>query len=221
MFSPWSLLPAAAICIVTLHPVPSPDWSANKRFNNPSCFMGATAITGDPALLGISCMFLFASVFTHTTLQVSPKNSLFWPNEQKNHAIYQLWGFWSLIWALPILLQKRHWAHPSARTRHHMSAAAATTTSSARLSFDFQRPHRSDFELNWIFWSAGCCSSWPGLPEPPSLRSRSKQRSHSFRALPASKTLSVWTCVLSLYLKLKAKMSPTHIWELPRWRKWL
>ena len=67
MFSPWPLLPAAAICIVYLAPAPkSRHWSANKRFNNPSCFMVATD-TGDPALLGIPCMFLFDSVFTHTS----------------------------------------------------------------------------------------------------------------------------------------------------------
>ena len=91
--------------------------------------------------------------------------------------------------------------------------------SSAFLWFSAPPPLRLWTKLNILVCC--CCSSWPGLPEPPSLRSRSKQRSHSFRALPASKTLSVWTCVLSLYLKLKAKMSPTHIWELPRWRKWL
>ena len=44
-----------------------------------------------------------------------------------------------------------------------------------------------------------CCrSSWPGLPEPPSLRSRPKQHSHSFRALQASKTSSVRMCALSV-----------------------
>ena len=36
--------------------------------------------------------------------------------------------------------------HPSARTRHHMPAAAATTI--PRLSFDSQRSHGPDFELN-------------------------------------------------------------------------
>ena len=36
--------------------------------------------------------------------------------------------------------------HQSAQTRHHMPVAAATTI--PRLSFNFQRPHRTDFELN-------------------------------------------------------------------------
>ena len=67
MFSPWPLLPAAAICIVYLAPaLKSRHWSANKRFNNPSCFMAARD-TGDPALLGIPSMFLFDSDFTHTS----------------------------------------------------------------------------------------------------------------------------------------------------------
>ena len=43
-------------------------------------------------------------------------------------------------------------AHPHTTSRHHMPAIAATTI--PQLSFNFQRPHRPDFDLNWIFWSA-------------------------------------------------------------------
>ena len=54
-----------------------------------------------------------------------------------------------------------------------------------------------DYSLAFLWFSAPpppklqtilvccCCSSWPGLPEPPSLRSKTKQRSQCFRALPA------------------------------------
>ena len=38
-----------------------------------------------------------------------------------------------------------------------------------------------------------CCSSWPGLPEPPSLRSKTKQGSQCFRALPASENSPPFT----------------------------
>ena len=38
-----------------------------------------------------------------------------------------------------------------------------------------------------------CCSSWPGLPEPPSLRSKTKQRSQCFRALPANENSPPFT----------------------------
>ena len=49
-----------------------------------------------------------------------------------------------------------------------------------------------------------CCSSWPGLPEPPSLRSKTKQRSQCFRALPACENSPPFTGdPLYLFLKLK------------------
>ena len=38
-----------------------------------------------------------------------------------------------------------------------------------------------------------CCSSWPGLPEPPSLRSKTKRRSQCFRALPANENSPPFT----------------------------
>ena len=63
--------------------------------------------------------------------------------------------------------------------------------SSAFLWFSAPPPDRLWTKLNILVCC--CCSSWPGLPEPPSLRSRSKQHSQSFRALPASKTSSVRT----------------------------
>ena len=55
----------------------------------------------------------------------------------------------------------------------------------------YSAPPPPNFEL---FWSAAAAAAGLGWPEPPSLRSRSKQRSYSFRALPASKTSSVRTC---------------------------
>ena len=48
------------------------------------------------------------------------------------------------------------------------------------LSLGYQR---LEIEIN-----IDCCISWPGLPEPPSLRSKQKEHSHNSQALPARQT---------------------------------
>ena len=62
-----------------------------------------------------------------------------------------------------------------------------------------------DYSLAFLWFSAPpppklrtilvcyCCSNWPGLPEPPSLRSKTKRRSQCFRALPANENSPPFT----------------------------
>ena len=62
------------------------------------------------------------------------------------------------------------------------------------LSFGYQRHMWPKLKLILTFSNilvCCCCSCWPWLPEPPSLRSRPKEHSPSFRALPANKTSSL------------------------------
>ena len=89
-----------------------------------------------------------------------------------------------------LLGQRPFSIHPLSGRRHSLPAASSGAI--PMLSLGYQR-HKWP-KLKLILTFSVCCRSWPGLPEPPSLRSRSKQRSHSFRALPASKTSSVRTC---------------------------
>ena len=72
-----------------------------------------------------------------------------------------------------------------------------------------------------------CCSGWLGLPEPPSMRSRPKEHSLSFRALPANKTspprvsdvslldLNIFSRFLALFTKFEPFSTITRTAEAP------
>ena len=77
-----------------------------------------------------------------------------------------------------------------------------------------------DYSLAFLWFSAPpppklrtilvccCCSNWPGLPEPPSLRSKTKRRSQCFRALPANENSPPFTGELSMELHEKDPYLP-------------
>ena len=121
-----------------------------------------------------------------------------------------LWAMFDGVWYGEWNTLRNHWSIGTKNSTHCCSPVCTDEAShvgsrgdnysSAFLWFSAPQPLRLWTKLNILV--CYCCSSWPGLPEPPSLRSRSKQRSHSFRALPASKSSSVRMCVycnFSLY----------------------
>ena len=90
-----------------------------------------------------------------------------------NFCMYELWRVagweqsplavsrWSISHILTDTHNIIHTTHnPHTTSRHHMPAVAVPTI--PWLSIDFQRPHRPDFELNWIFWSAAAAAAGLG-----------------------------------------------------------
>ena len=90
--------------------------------------------------------------------------------------------------------------HSSSRRR--VGLPAASSGAIPLLSLGYQRHKWPKLKLILAFSNilvCCCCSSWPGLPEPPSLRSKPKEHSQSFRALPANKTS--WANMSELYVR--------------------